>query len=72
MPIVFKLKEDYGTDCYLRSDLEQIPKTFIGVILGPGHVVYLLRDGVETLEAYDFEVTFEPDEIKRLSLKSEE
>lgn len=70
--IAFKLKEDWGVNCYLKSDIEQIPKTLIGIRLGPGHIIYELRSEADVIEAYDFEVTFEPDEVKRLALRSDE
>jgi len=72
MPINFKIKENWGTEFYLKTDPEQIPRPLMGIYLGPGHVIYKLRAGLEVLEAYDFELSTEPDEVKRLSFKEHE
>lgn len=67
--IAFKLKEDFGSSFYLKTDPDQTPKTLLSVILQPGNIVYVLRDNVDVIEVYDFEVTTEPDQSILLNLR---
>lgn len=72
MPIIIKVKAEYGDPVYLKNDEVQTAYTLIGVKGGPGHICYQLSSGSEVFECYDLECSFERDEAKRLSFGAEE
>ena len=72
MPVAIKIKADFGDDIYIRKDPEQVPYSFIGFRAGPGHIIYILSNGFEDFEAYDFQCSFDRDEALRLSFVNQD
>lgn len=67
-----KTKLELGDILYFKNDPEQREFILIGVIARPGCIVLELRYDGDLIEAYEFEVSKEKDDLKSMGLDSKE
>jgi hypothetical protein len=64
MAFVVKIPYSYGASVYIKTDPEQKEYTFIGAILRPGAILFILDYMGEEIEVYDFQVSPSRDMVK--------
>ncbi|CAB5218622.1 hypothetical protein UFOVP211_42 [uncultured Caudovirales phage] len=57
MKITREFKFSIGQIVYLRTDVEQLERIVIGYMILMGFVQYILMQGVEQTNHFDFEIT---------------
>lgn len=69
---MIKPKFKIGQSCFLRTCPEQFKRIVSGFVVRPGLVQYLVSFMGEETSHYEFEMTHEPDQLKKLDLVKHE
>lgn len=64
--MIYEVKYSIGQTVYLLTDSEQLERVVTQIIIMPGTIVYELSHSTFSSKHYDFEITTEQDELKKL------
>ena len=63
--MIIDVPYEFGQMFYIKTDTEQFERQLVGVQIVPNGVLFELAFGERTSKHYEFELSLEPDSVKR-------